>query len=121
MKLYDTFKERATLAILKILFPEDKWIVINPAKLRFSHKIDPMPDYINYMKKCDLLLVQEYDGFLGKGVFLEYNAAIENNIETYLIRDIDTRLLLYKIKKVNIFNPDDIKYKFAKILEIVSI
>ena len=121
MKLYNTVKERITMAMLRIFFPESKWIIINPSTLKFPPHTDPMEDYLRMVKISNLLIIQEFNGYLGKGVFLEYSIAEKEKIPTLLIREINSKFQLLKIRKTKIIDSSDLKYRFAQITKVSPI
>lgn len=71
-----------------------------------------MNAYLAYVKTCDLVIVLEHGGFVGKGVYLEVETAVDANIPVLVLRDS----LLYHVKGVVAFDRNDWKNKYGKLV-----
>jgi len=111
MLIYSSRREKQELKRIRKRFPNHE--IINPAEIRIIGNGDEiMQKYIEIVEKVDIVVLSEYRKHIGKGVALELETSIEENIERYLLRG---RKFIDKFTS-EIVDPDDWKIKYAKIV-----
>lgn len=83
-RTYDTKEEEKALAFLETI--SDK--VINPKDYTFK----TMEEYVELLKTSDVVVVTEFEGHIGKGVFEEIAAAKEHDIPFFVMKDLSGKM-----------------------------
>jgi len=105
-KTYDSAKEKDELAFIKSKYP--KTICPNTD----LGELNSMDSYLKIVAWSDLVIISEYFGHIGKGVYKEINEASKNNIPILILRE----RLFYKIKGVVVVDKLDAQIKYAKVI-----
>ncbi len=106
MQIYNTEREKNELQIINTMF--DKTICPN----NDIGKTDRgMRVYLKIVEWADLIIVSEYCGYVGCGVYYEIKTAIEHNILVKCLR----KNKLYDIEGLSIYDSNDLKIKYAKL------
>lgn len=108
---YGTKGEKRELQRIRKRFPDHE--IVNPAEIKFTgDSTEIMQAYIEVVEQADIIVLSEYRKHIGKGVTLELEAAIKENLERYLLRG---RKFIAKFAS-EIINPEDWKVKYARIV-----
>ncbi len=107
MKIYGTDREKMEIKLLKTMF--DKVICPN---VDIGIASGGMHAYLRIVGWADLVVVSEYRGFVGTGVFAEVKEALKLKIPVKCLR----RNKLIVVKDVVINDRKDIKIKYGKLV-----
>lgn len=107
MQIYNTLREKNELKFINEMF--DKVICPN-VDIRIAS--GGMNGYLRIVGWADLVVVSEYRGFVGAGVFAEVKKAVELKIPVKCLR----RNKLIEVKDVVINDSKDIKIKYGKLI-----
>lgn len=77
-----------------------------------------MEIYLHIVECCDLLVVAEFKGYLGKGSYREVQRAFEKNIPVKIIKPSSNSIRIFNLRsqQLEIFDQDDWSTKYARIL-----
>ena len=107
MQIYNTPQDQQELLNIKQLYKK----VICP-----NHDIGDtsrgMRTYLNVVKWADVVVVSEYEGHIGGGVFTEVQRALLSKIPVYCLRDGN----FFLVTDAKMANPQDPKVKYAKLV-----
>jgi len=107
MLIYGTTKEKQDLKILRKKFQN----VLCPNQDIGAAK-KGMSAYLKIVEWADLVVVSEYAGFIGKGVYSEIQHAQNNRIPVKCLRG--SKLL--EVKDTSIYNQSDYRFRYGKII-----
>ena len=82
-QIYGTTREAEELEFIERQHQDA--IVINPRDLG---ELKSYRKYLKIVSKCNLVVVSEYNGFIGKGVLAEIARAFSNDIPVKVIRAV---------------------------------
>lgn len=113
MITYGTRKERRELNRIRKRFPDHE--IINPAEVKFAgNGAEMMQVCIEIVKQVDVVVLSEYRKHIGRGVYLELEAAVRGNVERYLLRG--RRFMSRFVSRTD--DPDDWKVRYARIIGV---
>ena len=110
-QIYGTTREAEELDHMERKYPEVT--IINPGDLG---ELKDIKKYLKIVGKCNLVVVSEFDGYVGKGVFVEIARAFSNSIPVKVIRESASDFSLSKVNGIQIINEHDWKSKYAKLV-----
>ena len=110
-QIYGTAREGEELGCIKRKYPEAE--IINPALLV---DISDMKKFLKIVKKCSQVVVSEFEGYLGRGVFAEIAMAFAYNIKVSVIRKTGSQYSLYPVTGIQVINEHDWKIKYAQLI-----
>ena len=105
-KIYGTDREKKELKLLKTMFDN----VICPNN-DIGNVERGMKVYLKIVEWANLIIVSEYCGYVGYGVYYEIKTAIEHNIPVKCLR----KNKLYDIEDLSIYDSNDWEIKYAKL------
>ena len=112
MATYGTRKERQELQRIRKRFPDHK--IINPAEIELTGDgTKKMQTCVDVVKQANVLVLSEYRKHIGRGVAVELETAVEENIKRYLLRG---RKFIDKFTSIAV-DPNDWKIRYARIVE----
>jgi hypothetical protein len=106
--IYGTSREAEELGYIKRKYP--RATIINPAGLKDLTKIK---EFLKIVGKCNLVVVSEYSGFIGKGALVEIARAFSNDIPVKVIRTVADTMTLSAVSGFEIINAHDWKIRYA--------
>jgi len=109
--IYGTAREQEEILFLKQKYPAA--VIINPAN-NISRKT--MPQFLKLVGDCNLLVVSEFDGFVGKGAFSEITRALSDDKTVYAMRRQGKKYNLIIVSGVMIIKSHDWKKEYAKLI-----
>lgn len=109
MHIYNSPREKKELAYLRRRFN-----VLCPNN-DIGH-ITPFSKYLRISAWADVVVVSEYKGYVGRGVYEEVEQALKLKQTVYCIRENDTGLILLPVKQVEIHNSGDWKRNYGRII-----
>ena len=107
MQTYGTLKEKQELKILRKKFPN----VLCPNQ-DIGDAQNGMSAYLKIVEWADLVVVSEYEGFIGKGVYAEIQHAHNSGIPVKCLR----RRKLLEVIDTSIYNPSDYRFRYGKVI-----
>jgi hypothetical protein len=107
MLIYGTLKEKQELKILRKKFQN----VLCPNQ-DIGDVQKGMSAYLKIVEWADLVVVSEYLGFIGKGVYSEIQHAQNNGIPVKCLRG--SKLL--EVKDTSIYNASDYRIRYGKLI-----
>ena len=109
MRIYDTEREKKEIKFLNRKFGR----VCNPnGDIEWRGDMQP---YIEAVKKSDMVVLSEYEGHIGRGVFVEVKTALDEKKPVYVIKNDNDAFSLHKVDDVNVVDPFDWKVKYGEI------
>lgn len=103
-RIYNAPREQEELDYLESCFEE----VINPNGLDYG---DDMRKYYTLIRKADALVLSEYEGCIGRGVFDETKLALKEHIPCFVLRDKK----LISVKMVHPWKTNDWGIQYGKV------
>ncbi|GAG37478.1 unnamed protein product, partial [marine sediment metagenome] len=107
MQIYNTLREKNELKFINEMFDD----IICPNN-DIGMASGGMHAYLRIVGWADLIIVSEYRGFVGAGVFAEVKKALKLKIPVKCLR----RNKLIEVKDVVINDSKDIKIKYGKLV-----
>jgi len=114
MKIYDSVAESEEFKFIKDYFKDSD--VINPnGDIKWGGTMKP---YLAAVERSNMVVMSEYKGHVGRGVYEEALVALEHNIPVRCIRrDKNGQLLVVNINDLRKADRNDWAIKYAKVKE----
>lgn len=107
-QIYGTAREAEELDFLERKYPTST--IINPKDLG---ELKGIKKYLKIVGKCNLVIVSEFNGFIGKGALAEIARAFSNDIPVKVIRTVADTMSLSDVSGFEIINVHDWKIRYA--------
>lgn len=110
--IYGTQQEVEEFEFIKEKFP--KASIICPHKT--VGELNDSKDYLYIVDCCNSVIVSEFNGFVGFGVFVEIARALSNYTSVSVLRKRADEFYLLKVTGLEIINQNDLKNKYGKLI-----
>jgi hypothetical protein len=104
--LYHKPVEAQALGFIRKCFPT--YEIFNPSDLELQYTVDVIRRCIAELRECELLIAIEYQSYVGKGVYREFEYGKKFGIDRFVIRkDNSGSFRLFRIEKIQVVNVKD--------------
>jgi len=111
-KIYDTLREHQERDFIIQTYPKASGICPN----KDLGELSDFKKYLKIVDKCNMVIVSELEGYVGKGVLCEIARAFSNGMHVKVIREKGGKLFLFDVAGFEIENESDWKYRYAKLI-----
>lgn len=80
-------------------------------------ELGSLKSYLDFVDTCSIVIVREYESFIGKGVFHEVARALSNQIQIWAIDEkIRGKFILTEVAGLHHVSPGDMAVKYGKLI-----